>query len=104
MAKDAFAKAEQGTTWLEDARTALWWEDAAFVIQACQSLAFRSEEAATALTYFCNNEHRMQYNNFRQQVYIIGSDTIESACKQIVAHRFRCSGAQWKVAGARLTT
>ena len=34
---------------------------------------------------------------------MIGSGTIESACKQIVSHRLRCSGAQWKVEGARLT-
>ena len=63
----------------------------------------RSEEASAALTYFRNNQHRMQYDKFREQGYMIGSGTIESACKQIVSHRLRCSGAQWKVAGARLT-
>ena len=103
VAKDAFVAGQKRNTWLEDARTSLWWGDTCFVIRACQSLASRSEEAATALTCFCNNEHRMQYDEFRQQGYMIGSGTIESACKQIVAHRLRCSGAQWKVAGARLT-
>ena len=103
VAKDAFVAGQKRNTWLEDARTALWWGDTAFVIRACQSLASRSEEAVTALTYFCNNEHRMQYDTFRERGYMIGSGTIESACKQIVAHRLRCSGAQWKVTGARLT-
>jgi hypothetical protein len=73
------------------------------VIRACEALAPRSEEAATALTYFRNHQHRMQYDQFREQGYMIGSGTIESACKQIVTHRLRCSGAQWTVQGARLT-
>ncbi|MBT7991118.1 MAG: ISKra4 family transposase [Anaerolineae bacterium] len=103
VAKDAFPNGEKRNTWLEDARTSLWWGDTSFVIRACQALALRSEEASTALTYFRNNEHRMQYDHFRGKGYMIGSGTIESACKQIVSHRLRCSGAQWKVEGARLT-
>ena len=45
----------------------------------------------------------MRYDEFREKGYMIGSGTIESACKQIVSHRLRCSGAQWKVEGTRLT-
>jgi hypothetical protein len=103
VAKDAFSEGEKRNTWLEDTRTALWWGDTAFVIRACEALAHRSEEAAAALTYFRNNQNRMQYDRFREQGYMIGSGTIESACKQIVSHRLRCSGAQWTVEGARLT-
>lgn len=103
VAKDAFQNDKKRNAWLEDARTALWWGDTAFVIRACDALAQRSEEAATALTYFRNNQHRMRYDVFREKGYMIGSGTIESACKQIVSHRLRCSGAQWKVQGARLT-
>lgn len=103
VAKDAFPEGEKRHTWLEDTRTALWWGDTSFVIQACETLAPRSEEASTTLTYFTNNEHRMLYDRFREKGYMIGSGTIESACKQIVSHRLRCSGARWKVEGARLT-
>lgn len=103
VAKDAFPKGQQRYTWLEDTRTALWWGDVAFVMRACEALAHRSEEASAALTYFRNNQDRMQYDRFRTQGYMIGSGTIESACKQIVSHRLRCSGAQWTVEGARLT-
>ncbi len=103
VAKDAFPEGKQRNAWLEDTRTALWWGNTPFVIQACETLAHCSEKAAAALTYFCNNEHRMQYARFREQGYMIGSGTIESACKQIVSHRLRCSGAQWTVQGARLT-
>ena len=55
------------------------------------------------MTYFRNNQHRMRYEKYRAQGYMIGSGTVESACKQIVSHRLRCSGAQWKVEGAKLT-
>ena len=103
VAKDVFPEGEKRNTWLEDIRTALWWGNTSFVIRACEALAPCSEEASEALTYFCNNQHRMQYDRFREQGYMIGSGTIESACKQIVSHRLRCSGAQWTVEGARLT-
>jgi len=103
VAKDAFPSGEKRHTWLEDTRTALWWGDTAFVIRACEALAHRSKEASAARTYFRNNQHRMHYHRFRKQGYMIGSGTIESACKQIVSHRLRCSGAQWTVEGARLT-
>ena len=103
VSKDAFPAGQKRTSWLEEARTALWWGNTSFVIRACEALAPRSEEATTALTYFRNNQHRMQYDHFREQGYMIGSGTIESACKQIVSQRLRCSGAQWKVEGARLT-
>lgn len=103
VAKDAFPNDEKRNSWLEDARSALWWGDTAFVIRACEALSQHSEEAATALTYFRNNHHRMRYDYFRKKGYMIGSGTIESACKQIVSQRLRCSGAQWKVEGARLT-
>lgn len=64
VAQHAFAVGQRRNTWLEEARTALWWGDTGFVIQACDALAHRSEEASAALTYFRNNEHRMQYDRF----------------------------------------
>jgi hypothetical protein len=44
------------------------------------------------ITYYIHNEKRMDYVRFRQQGYLIGSGTIESACKQIAAARLKCSG------------
>lgn len=103
VAKDAFSKGSERKEWLENTRTALWHGDIELVIRACGLLAQCSREAADAQTYFYNNKKRMLYDEFREEGYMIGSGTIESACKQIVSHRLRCSGAQWKVQGARLT-
>lgn len=103
VSKEAFPAGAERDTWLDDARTALWEGETTFVIRTCETLAARSAEAAAASTYFTNNTHRMAYDRFRAQGYMIGSGTIESACKQIVTHRLGCSGAQWTVQGARLT-
>ena len=102
VAEDAFQK-DQAKEWLEDSLTALWHGDTAFVIRACENLASRSTPASQAVTYFRNNAHRMQYDRFRNNGYMIGSGTVESACKQIVTQRLKRSGAQWNLQGAILT-
>jgi hypothetical protein len=45
----------------------------------------------------------MTYDQFRAAGYLIGSGTVESACKQIVTQRLKRPGAQWTVPGAVLT-
>jgi len=93
----------QAATWLEEVRTSLWEGDVPFVIRQCQTFATRSTEAAAAVTYFRNNAHRMAYDQFRAQGYMIGSGPIESGCKQLVSQRLKCAGAQWHVSGANQT-
>jgi hypothetical protein len=102
VAEELFSS-ERAKTWLDDTRTALWQGNTRFVIRACEKLAPQSETAAKATTYFRNNAQRMRYDVFREQGYLIGSGTVESACKQIVTRRLKVSGAQWNLQGARLT-
>jgi hypothetical protein len=102
VANEVFA-GEQAKTWLDETRTAMWHGNTCFVIRACEKLATLSETAAKATTYFRNNAQRMHYDVFRKQGYLIGSGTVESACKQIVTRRLKVSGAQWNLEGARLT-
>jgi hypothetical protein len=42
----------------------------------------------------------MRYERFRTAGYMIGSGTVESGCKQIVAQRLKLPGAQWTLMGA----
>ncbi len=100
LAKAAFPTAEQRTTWLESVTQALWDGQVEEVIRACQTLAATCLKAQQAVTYFSNNIERMRYDRFRAAGYMIGSGTIESACKQLVTHRLDLSGAQWQVEGA----
>ena len=100
VAQAAFLDASDRTSWLEQVTEDLWTGRVTPVVQACEPLASRCEEARQAVTYFTNNAHRMKYDQFRAAGYLIGSGTVESGCKQIVTQRLKKPGAQWDVEGA----
>lgn len=103
VADALFASPTQRQAWLAPVVESLWQGQVEEVILACKLLAPKHDEARHAMTYFSNNSQRMRYDVFRAQGYLIGSGTIESGCKQIVAQRLKRSGAQWIVEGAVLT-
>jgi hypothetical protein len=107
VAEAAFGKeTEQYRTWLENARTLLWEGQIEKLIYACQRLSFVSlakQAVHSAVTYFTNNQKRMDYAHFRQQGYFIGSGTVESGGKQIATLRLKRAGARWTELGAVLT-
>ena len=103
LAGVAFPAPSQRQAWLAQIVESLWQGQVEEVVLACKLLANKHDEARQALTYFSNNSHRMHYDVFRAQAYLIGSGTIESGCKQIVTQRLKRSGAQWIVEGAVLT-
>ena len=100
VAQAAFSDLSQRQVWLEQVTDDLWNGQVDAVIRACERLAPDCAEARSAATYFTNNAARTQYDQFRAAGYLIGSGTVESGCKQIVAQRLKRSGAQWLVAGA----
>lgn len=90
--------------WLENARTLLWEGQIDNLIYACQCLASQATTTVhKAVTYFTNNQKRMDYARFRQQGYFIGSGTVESGGKQIAGLRLKRAGARWTKKGALLT-
>jgi hypothetical protein len=92
--------------WLENARTLLWEGQIDKLIQTCQRLSSPAQTTAAihkAVTYFTNNQHRMEYARFRQQGYFIGSGTVESGGKQISGLRLKRAGARWTEQGALFT-
>lgn len=107
IAETAFgADTNQAKQWLTQARTDLWEGRVQEVIQSCRAFlrhAHARPFVEKAITYYTNNEKRMDYARFRQQGYLIGSGTIESACKQIAAARLKRSGARWTLAGVIAT-
>jgi hypothetical protein len=107
IAENAFGPGtQQAQQWLTQTRTDLWEGRIPEVIQACCPFlrqAHVRSAAEKAITYYTNNEKRMDYARFRQQGYLIGSGTIESACKQIAAARLKCSGARWTLTGVIAT-
>ena len=76
------------------------------VIAACREFEAHpqaQEEARKAISYYTNNQARMDYAAFRADGYMIGSGTVESGCKQIVSYRLKRAGARWSEEGACLT-
>ena len=90
--------------WLENARSLLWEGQIDKLIHACQQLSSQATTAVhKAVTYFTNNQKRMDYAHFRKLGYFIGSGTVESGGKQISTLRLKRSGARWTERGALLT-
>ena len=100
VAAAAFPAPQQRSRWLEDVVQALWEGQVERVVDACQALASSCSEARKGADYFYTNAERMRYDRFRAAGYMIGSGSVESACKQIVSQRLRLPGAQWIVEGA----
>jgi hypothetical protein len=54
----------------------------------------------TSITYFTNQQSRMEYWRYRESGYPIGSGVTEATCKTLIKARFCGSGARWKDKGA----
>jgi hypothetical protein len=106
VARAALPETHQRQAWLTTIRTALWHGELDIVINACQAYVHPERKpdddpAQKAVTYFTNNRHRMDYPTYRKHGYQLGSGTIESAAKQIVAQRMKVTGAIWNLDSAR---
>lgn len=58
------------------------------------------EKLNAAVTYFQNHVHQMNYSDYRDRAYPIGSGVTEAACKTVIKQRLCCSGMRWKETGA----
>ena len=63
----------------------------------------KSRRAAldTEQTFFARNAHRMDYADFRQNGWPIGSGPVEAACKSVVKTRLCRSGMRWSRGGGQ---
>jgi hypothetical protein len=61
----------------------------------------RKEDARKELTYFRNNNDRMDYAWFRKRGLPIGSGPIEACCKSLIKCRMCRSGMSWSVEGGQ---
>ncbi len=89
--------------WLAQARTQLWEGQIEALIHDCglfASIATAAKAVHEAVSYFTNNQNRMDYARFRQLGYFIGSGTVESGGKQIATLRLKRAGARWTEEGA----
>jgi hypothetical protein len=81
-------------------------EGGAAVLTALKGLDLRGRSAAVratvaeVVTYFTNQQHRMDYPTYRAKGWQIGSGPVEAACKLVVGQRMKGNGMRWGVAGA----
>jgi hypothetical protein len=61
----------------------------------------RCKRIRSALTYFRNQRHRMQYAAYQRQHLPIASGVMEAACKTLVTQRLKGSGMAWTRAGGQ---
>ena len=104
VAKAAFRDIHRQKQWVEQVKTDLWNGRLDTVIAACAQYIDPNREddpAQTAVTYYTNNHHRMDYPTSRANGYQIGSGTIESGVKQIASQRMKVPGARWNLHSAR---
>jgi hypothetical protein len=104
VAKAAFSAEEAQNDWVAQAKQALWDGMIDELIAICLDLVRTedsSDPAFVAARYFDQNRQRMNYPDYRQQGYQIGSGTIESAAKQIGTMRMKVAGAIWNEDSAR---
>jgi hypothetical protein len=59
-----------------------------------------TEKLQAAITDYENHQHQMDYAEYLEKEYPIGSGVTEAACKTLVKQRLCCSGMRWKEKGA----
>jgi hypothetical protein len=88
--------------WYNTAETSLFQGHADQIAQTLQQKAVGNSQRAKALRteaqFFENNKRRMQYLEFREDGYLIGSGPVESGAKQFKA-RFTGPGMRWSREG-----
>ena len=105
VAKVAFSDPHKQDQWLDTVKSALWEGQLDEVIMACQQQVNSQQAddpAQKAVTYYQNNRHRMDYAQYRNFGYQIGSGSMESGCKQLGLARLKIAGARWSSNGATL--
>ncbi len=98
-----YGEGEAFRRWYNSSKTALFQGQASRIAQelsaAAQQHATAGEDLEREAGYFRNNSHRMNYQEMREDGWVIGSGMVESGAKQFKA-RFTGPGMRWSRAGA----
>lgn len=99
----AFIITDDLNDWYQARRTELDNGDIDAIVKAANQyplVGIKATQRRTALGYFINNKHRMQYAYFRSLGMFVGSGTVEAGCKAVVGQRLKLSGMRWSAPGA----
>lgn len=109
VAENGFRQKWQGEDWVKDARHKLKHEEngAKELLKEIKKIGtnknthVKLKKIESAITYFENHIHQMDYNEYAKKHFPIGSGIVEAACKVIIKQRLCNSGMKWKTKGAQ---
>lgn len=104
FAELALPDQRQRTDWIQEQEDLLFQDQVALVIANVGLMSLKGAakgKQRALLSYYQNNEARMQYGSFRRQGYLIGSGPIEGAIRNVIQQRLKLSGQRWTIAGAQ---
>ena len=94
----------QRKAWVKRRKDELWLGHTPTVITTIEGLAqdnpAQADDLRSEAGYFRTNRRRMQYQEFHEEGYPVGSGTVESGCKQLVGMRMKGPGMRWSRPGA----
>lgn len=102
--KGADSRADWVKRVLEDllySRTDKVIEDLQKIIDKGNLSKTKIEAIQTAVTYFTNHQHKMDYKTFIDKGYPVSSALVESHCGHLVSDRMEHSGMRWSEHGAQ---
>jgi hypothetical protein len=101
----SFQTKTQAEQWVKQRKTELWLGQTEQIATTIETLAQQQPDYQAQLNaeagYFRHNQRRMQYQEFREEGYPIGSGTVESGCKQLITMRMKGPGMRWSRSGAQ---
>ncbi len=109
VAENGFRQKGESKEWLNDACHKLKHEEggAKEVLKDIKELSTNKnteeklKKIGSAITYFENHLHQMNYKEYIKKHFPIGSGIVEAACKVIIKQRLCNSGMKWKIKGAQ---
>jgi hypothetical protein len=99
-----FSSHEEAKAWLEARKEELWEgrpQEAIDQIKALKLTGKKAQAQERLIGYLQRNFDRIQYQEFRERGYQIGSGPIEAAHRNIIQQRLKRSGQRWSKAGAQ---
>ncbi len=86
--------------WAAQQLDLLWAGEVQAVVVNLQAQRAVGGAVEEAITYYTNHQTRMDYPSYRARGLQIGSGSIESGCKQVLAARLKQAGMIWSHDGA----
>lgn len=97
-------ESQTARVWLTARETELWQGRVMDVRTALEQLPQRRKERGKAIRrvkdYIAGHQTRLDYQRFRDEGRPIGSGTVESAAKNVIAWRMKRGGQSWERSGA----